>query len=362
MSLRQPRRTNVAIAGLASLALFGGFGSAVTGGCTSQGTPCVADLCYESRGDSAPRGNDDAGVLDAAASAIEPGRVSPVSQAIVVNQTNLAIRLCPLFDGFLIQDFPEATGGLKKPPFPASRIMPQSNRLGIEPGGAAYISDALSSDAAGDYVRDDFRRGNGVAVIDQAEVSRGAVCTEILVQAAVKKNGLVAYPTNADAAGIYVLSQKDGKFRMTWTPVVSFTRGDNELRVRYVGEIIKNESLRLSVGEGGNVKSFAEGAFRGGDEVALANEGFVDSQLSLRNFEISTDRSNIAFSQGMVQTAALYDPTISPSVYFGQKVTYAALMVDVPQKHLLVLPLRNPGVPVKEPMEDAGADAGDARN
>jgi hypothetical protein len=354
------RRSSLAIAGFAAASLLGVLGSVASGGCASQGATfdVPPDQTTREGSDAADAGRD----ATVAADSEIPIRSteSQVSQAIIVNQTTLAVRLCPLEDGLLIKDFPEATGGLKKPPFPASRVMPQSNRLGIEPGGAAYISEADSKETPGDYVRGDFRRGNAVAIINQADVGRGALCTESLVRAAVQANGPVSYPSASDASGIYVITQKGGKFTMTWTAVFGLNKNGTEFGVSYVGEVTNTESLRLSVGEGANSKTFAEGASRGGSEVVLANEVFVDEKLNARNFETSSDGSKVSFSQGMVQTAAFYDPTISPSIYFGQKVTYAALMVDAPQKHLLVLPLRNPGVPVKERMEDAGADAGDA--
>jgi hypothetical protein len=375
-SRNHAERANTACRSGALLALVTvASGAGLIVACASQGE--LADLSEDNRmpggsgtATAATTPSSDAGRADAQDEKDRQPQAAraPLQQIIIVNETGLAVRLCPTKDGAAIAD-PVTSKQIIKPPFPGRRVMPQSNRLGIESGGASYLGLEASGETAGDYVKADFLAGDGVAVLDARKIPRGALCTQALRTAGEALLGTALFKNssggaaNLDSGGVLVLTSRSAPtgqgslFGVTWSPVIGFEGDDNALRVRYLGAPKTTESLRLSGGKrsgAGAEVTFAEGAFPGEKEVELANEVFIDSNLAARNFEIREQNGNVPFSQGIVKTVSLYDPSISPSIFFGQRVSYVALMVNAPEKHLLVLPLRNPGEPLPTPQADAG--------
>jgi hypothetical protein len=297
----------------------------------------------------------------------------PINQFIFLNPTRSigAVRICLLeADGSVVAKFP----------FPDSRNMPETNILGIEPGGAAYIPNAQSNYRLGAA---DFKTATKFAILDASAVGRDARCSATLIKQAKRFEVDLAGNIGDASSGLFYLSAESDADK---TPLVGFRKlqafefekdAKPGLSLAFLSipqalpstaelHITKDPTkpgvdapppAKINLGSDSMVTytKIFDGAFN----AEKAYKTFFDV---LEASPLEGEPVKPKFSQRMSDTARLYSTSIPASKYFSLPVPYVAIEVENPSRdpsdsQLLVLPLRDPDAPVQLEEPDAGVDA-----
>jgi hypothetical protein len=334
--------------------------------CASAGAPSSVDLGDDGSsggGSGGPGGSPDAGLgprtADAAADSpcdiesmpCELATASALSQLIFVNaRTTKSVRIC------LLDDKGVVLGGSHFP-FPDSRNMPESNILGVEPGGAAYIP----AEATGSfrYTAAEFRLAKRFAFLDATTTDRNARCSDTLVTG----KETLAFADSVTSSGIVYVANEQGKPAAGFLNVNAMPLTAPGLTVAFFSLTDKKQPDTTTLGTKGKGAEFGRATINTGTGAnyfpILA--GLITPGVAFETDFLVRAGTDLKLTQNMAATARFYSTSIPASKYFSEKVPYIGLLVDDSTAkdaiRLLMLPMRDPAEPLPPPEADAGTDA-----